>query len=130
VQLDTPGTHVTVFDGSRFVSTDSDVTDTVGPAPMLQTAMSSLNTMKPVSSGLQDGHQCWLYKVPMGMAGTTWDLWIDQDTNLPVFASGLTSGVYTEEHFQFLKSDFNVLEKTCFDSSATPVPMLTPFLTF
>lgn len=128
-EIDVPGTRVTVFDGTRFVSTDPDVTNTVGPGPGLRNAISLINGMKPASSGLQDGHQCWLFKVPLDQTGTPWDLWIDQETYFPVFANGLSSGSYVEEHFQRLKSDFNILEKTCFDTSSTPVPMLAPFLT-
>jgi hypothetical protein len=127
-KIDFPGTFVTIFDGTRIFTDDPDVTTTTGFGSVLQTAISSLNGLKPVASGLQDGHQCWLFKTTLESVGTSCNLWIDQQTNFPVFASGASDGVYVEEHFQLLKSDFNVLEKTCFDTSNT-APMLVPFLT-
>ena len=127
-KINSPGTLVTVFDGSRIVTDDPDVTTTSGFGPQLQTAISSLNSLKPVAAAMQDGHQCWLFKTNLESVGTTCDLWVDQDTRFPVFANGASSGTYVEIHFQLLKSDFNVLEKTCFDTSNT-IPMLAPFLT-
>lgn len=124
-----PGVVVYVFDGSQFFSTNPRGTMAAAPGPVMRKIISSINGVKPVAAGMRDGHQCWLFKGAPNPDGTRDDLWVDQRTRFPVYASGWTfGGYYSEIHFQLLKSDFSILEKTCFDTSNTK-PMLTLFLT-
>jgi hypothetical protein len=123
-----PGTIITVCDGSQPASTKPGFIQPDGIGPSFRATMKSLNGAKPTAAGIRDGHQCWFFKSIPDPDGTRDDIWVDQQTRFPVYGSGWTSGIYTEIHFQLLKSDFNILEQTCFNTSNT-APMLTPFLT-
>jgi hypothetical protein len=123
-----PGIRVCIYDGSRVVSSNPPPPDVKGPGPVNRVMMSSLNGIKPSASEFRDGRECWLFKGWLDPVGNRAELWVDQQTHLPVCISGWKNGTYTETHYQFLKSDFNILEKTCFDTSNTK-PMLIPFLT-
>jgi len=123
-----PGITVSIFDGARLFSTNPKRTDTKGYGPILQKALSSLNGATPVGVEKRDGHTCLHYKDFIDPVGNRGDVWVDQQTLFPVYLSGWANGAYSEVHFQLLKSDFSILEKTCFDTSNT-APMLTPFLT-
>lgn len=121
------GVVVAVFDGSHLVSTNPSLTPAKGMGPAMRSIISSINGLEPTATEVRDGRPCWLYKGTPNPDGTRSDIWVDRETRFPVYTSGMVSGVYAEIHFELLKSDFSVLEKTCFETSNTD-PMLTPFL--
>ena len=123
-----PGISLAIYDGSRLFSTNPKRVDTLGFGPILRKSLSSLNGVTPAGVENRDGHACLHFKDFIDPVGNRGEIWVDQQTHLPVYMCGWASGSYSEIHFQFLKSDFNILEKTCFDTSNT-APMLTPFLT-
>ena len=123
-------TIVSIFDGSRFVSSDPAVTAAkVDPSTQLRSVYQELNTEKPVAIDVRDGCSCWEFIDGPDANGAKGELWIDRQTHFPVLlVEWLYNGARVEEHCRMLKSDFSILGLTCFDTGNT-APMLDPFLT-
>lgn len=82
----------------------------------------------PVRSDEMDGQSCWVYSVqPKGNVVSD-EAWISKKTRFPLyFTKILKNGTRVDSHIRLLKSDFSILDKTCFNTQNT-APMLTPFL--
>jgi hypothetical protein len=128
-KLPSPKIYVSVFDGLRFVTSNPEIMyNNAEPRPIMEANFSEWSKSTPLRTEECDGHSCWLFTDGPDAQGNKGESWIDKETRFPVLLTEWSgSGVRGDEHFQLLKSDFNILRATCFDTRNT-APMMAPFL--